>query len=348
MLTYVKEYDYSELPGLQLVGRGPSEIDAHRDVSSLTDREAMGQPERYVPGDMEDMTMAFGRLSKMSVPELLLIAESRDAVFGDRFAAGQLLALYGDPRINSLHPVMVDIPAWSGLLGLNPAHIDEVVEAFEKYGVKRPWIEKESPEYFAAISAFRMGKYPVTNQEYLAFLVDTGCGEIPSSWAFRQYPVHFANHPVYSLSSEACLQYASWLSLKTGRKFRLPTEGEWEYAAGGGRNEYPWGDVFVKDHANTLETGIFQSTPVGIFPKGNSPFGCADMAGNVEEYVADYYTGYQGQDAVRDDLVDINGRYRVARGGSFTRYRDLARCKRRHGPNPKAIYAMGFRLAQDV
>jgi formylglycine-generating enzyme required for sulfatase activity len=73
------------------------------------------------------------------------------------------------------------------------------------------------------------------------------------------------------------------------------------------------------------------------------------MAGNVEEYVADVYGRYPGSAlAVCDDLVRARGRYRVARGGSFTRFRDLARCKRRHGRFPKPIYVMGFRLAEDI
>jgi formylglycine-generating enzyme required for sulfatase activity len=69
------------------------------------------------------------------------------------------------------------------------------------------------------------------------------------------------------------------------------------------------------------------------------------MAGNVEEYVADDYKPYPGSTAPQDDLVLANGNYRVARGGSFTRFYDLARCKRRHGHYPKDIYVMGFRLA---
>jgi formylglycine-generating enzyme required for sulfatase activity len=72
------------------------------------------------------------------------------------------------------------------------------------------------------------------------------------------------------------------------------------------------------------------------------------MAGNVEEYVADDYAPYPGAARVEDDLSRARGRYRVARGGGFTRYRDLARCKRRHGRFPKAIYVMGFRLAETL
>lgn len=71
------------------------------------------------------------------------------------------------------------------------------------------------------------------------------------------------------------------------------------------------------------------------------------MAGNVEEYVADVYRPYPGGAAIDDHLSQIHGEYRVARGGSFARFRDLARTRRRHGHNPlSATYAMGFRLAE--
>jgi len=73
------------------------------------------------------------------------------------------------------------------------------------------------------------------------------------------------------------------------------------------------------------------------------------MAGNVEEYVSDQYEAYPDGQLVTDHLVDIHGQYRVARGGSFARFRDLARTRRRHGHNPKsATYAMGLRLAESL
>jgi formylglycine-generating enzyme required for sulfatase activity len=82
-----------------------------------------------------------------------------------------------------------------------------------------------------------------------------------------------------------------------------------------------------------------------MYPAGRSPFGAADMGGNVEEYVADDYRPYPGGETVEDDL---GGRvpYRVARGGGFTRFADLARCRRRHGWYHRDMYAMGFRLAE--
>ncbi|MEO5873590.1 MAG: SUMF1/EgtB/PvdO family nonheme iron enzyme, partial [Streptosporangiaceae bacterium] len=117
-------------------------------------------------------------------------------------------------------------------------------------------------------------------------------------------------------------------------------------ASSGDGREYPWGEDFEPDRANTVDGGPLSTTPVGVYPAGRTPSGLDDMAGNVEEYVADDYLPYPGGPEIEDDLVRELGRYRVARGGSFTRYGDLARCRRRHGRYARDIYAMGFRLAE--
>ena len=190
------------------------------------------------------------------------------------------------------------------------------------------------------------GRYPVTIFEYRTFLIDSGHPHLFSTWLHE--PGLIGNLPVYGVTPADADAYAAWLSAKMGRCFRLPSEGEWEVAAGGGDGRvYPWGNDFGPDRANTLESGLLSATPVGIFPAGASPFGCLDMAGNVEEFVADCYRPYPGAQAVRDDLDPSGAGYRIARGGSFTRYRDLARCQRRHGHYSKPIYAIGFRLAED-
>ena len=79
--------------------------------------------------------------------------------------------------------------------------------------------------------------------------------------------------------AEAADEYAGWLSRRTGRAFRLPSEAEWEYAASGGTaREFPWGDEFTPDRANSVEFGPLTTTPVGMYPLGRSAFGIDDMA----------------------------------------------------------------------
>jgi formylglycine-generating enzyme required for sulfatase activity len=189
----------------------------------------------------------------------------------------------------------------------------------------------------------------VTNHEYRQFLAETGSSFFPTSWIFGVYPAHAANHPVWTVSAEAADAYARWLSNRTGRSFRLPTEAEWEYAASGGDGrEYPWGEGFDPARANTVEGGPLTTTPVGAYPGGRSPLGVDDLAGNVEEWVSTTYAPYPGGELVRDHLNGDGDTYRVTRGGCFTRFGDLARCQRRHGRSKAPIYAVGFRLAATV
>ena len=318
---------------------------------TMTDRERMGLPDQYVQGRLDlEIQAAFEQLMGDSPLDWLACIHSPHCTLAQKVAAGNLLALSGDPRIHVDQPDMVDIPGAEVQIGLQEIEIDEVMQQFDGLGLNRMWIEKECPQHLVTIQAFKMSKFPVTNAQYKAFLLDTGFHEIPSSWDFRRYPIERSNHPVYTVSAQAADAYVQWLSKRTGRLFRLPTEAEWEWAAAGPqRLEFPWGSTFNADFANTAESGLFTSTPVGVFAQGESPFGLQDMAGNVEEYVSDFYHAYPNGHDVTDHLVEIHGQYRVARGGSFARFRDLARTKRRHGHNPRsATYAMGFRLAETI
>lgn len=265
-----------------------------------------------------------------------------------RHGAGLLLGLVGDPRLSVFDPSMVDIPAATVAMGLAPERLEEVAARWRVLGVQVEWIAKEVPRHEVRVEAFRIGRYPVTNEEFLAFVLDTRWPHRPSAWSHGTYPLASSNHPVYSVSPETADAYAAWLAERTGRRFRLPTEAEWEYAASGGDGrEYPWGDEWDPELANTAEAGPLTSTPVGIHPGGRSPFGVYDMAGNVEEYVADDYRPYPGASVIADDLIDTHGdHYRVARGGSYARHGDLCRCARRHGWYPSDHFAMGFRLAE--
>lgn len=316
---------------------------------SESDRERLGLPDRYQRDRWpENWSQVFLQLCAEGPDAWLAAVESATAALETRHAAGQLLALAGDPRIVAEHPAMIEIRGGSTAIGLDFAEVDRVMAELSGLGLKREWILKECPRHTVKLAPFRIARFPVTNAEYLLFLECTGYPEIPSSWTFRRFPRERSNHPVYTLSAAACEAYARWLSRQTGRRFRLPSEAEWEFAAAGqdGRR-YPWGERFDADCANTAETGIFDTTAVGSFPAGASAFGLLDMAGNVEEYVADDYAPYPGGQLVDDHLRQIHGQYRVARGGCFARFRDLARTRRRHGFNPRSsAYAMGFRLAE--
>ncbi|WP_149827674.1 formylglycine-generating enzyme family protein [Streptomyces tailanensis] len=267
-----------------------------------------------------------------------------DVPLAGRLAAGTLLGLIGDPRIGPV-PDTVRVPAVAATIGLPASQVGPVTRAWSHVGVEEDWIAKETPPHTVDLAEFWLAVYPVTNSEYVRFLRETGHESRPTTWHLGAYPWDRANHPVAGVQAEDADYYAAWLSSATGHPWRLPTEAEWEYAAKGpeGR-EFPWGDEFDADAANTRESGVHTTTPVGAFPTGRSPFGAHDMGGNVEEYVSDSYTPYPGGPFVDDHLVQTMGTYRVARGGSFCRFGDLARTRRRHGAFPGPLYPVGFRL----
>jgi toxoflavin biosynthesis protein ToxD len=318
--------------------------------NQLTDRAAMGLPDSFVDRlDQSALAAEHRRLSRADPGQLVDAVGDPSLPRLTRLAAGNVLALVGDPRIDVWSPAMVDVPAGQVNVGLPAERVAEVVARFSAVGVIREWIDKEVPRHSVYLTGFRLARYPVTNQEYRVFLLDRPDVAPPTSWQFGMYPAALANHPVWTVSPADADAYAAWLSGRTGRPFRLPAEAEWEYAAAGPEErEYPWGDEPGPEFANTAESGLLATTPVGVHPAGRSPFGADDMGGNVEEYVADAYRPYPDGIQVADDLAGSGETYRVARGGSFTRYADLARCSRRHGWYRKPIYAMGFRLAETV
>lgn len=319
---------------------------ASGEINSMSLEAAMGMEPGFAGCGWMEAARAAALGRRFDPAELARIAEDSGQPFGERFVAGVVLGLIGDPRIEPLDPTMLPVPGGTYEIGLSPDQVDGVAAEFAPLGVKRCWIEKETPRHRVRLSSFSIGKYPVTNAEYAAFLSDVPAAPVPTSWTLGAVPPAQANHPVHSIPPEAADGYVAWLSRKTARCFRLPTEAEWEVAAGASSRVYPWGDRFEADHANTLEAGILWTTPVGIFPKGRSAFGCLDMGGNVEEFVSDRYTPYPGSEAGPDDLFMRDSNYRVARGGSYTRYRDLTRCRRRHGWIDSPLYAMGFRIAE--
>jgi formylglycine-generating enzyme required for sulfatase activity len=183
---------------------------------------------------------------------------------------------------------------------------------------------------------FWIDKTPVTQAEYKRFLDANPEHRVPhrtEGWAKpynwektrRMYPSGKAAHPVVLVSWHDAVAYAAW----SGKQ--LPTEHEWEKAARGtdGR-QYPWGDEWRDKHANTRETGIGDTSPVGQFsPQGDSPYGCVDMSGNVLEWTS---TPHDAES------------YRL-RGGSFDYYQYFARVAFVFRSAPRGSHVdIGFRV----
>jgi toxoflavin biosynthesis protein ToxD len=319
------------------------------EICGMSDRAAMGLPETYAVPEAESLAQAGSKVHGSSQADLAGMIERLEVPFDLRLAAGILLGLLGDPRTSTLEPETIAIPGGVVPIGIPLERVEAIARLYEDRGVRREWIEKEAPRHSVELRPYRIGKYIVTNADFAVFLRETGYNEFPTSWTHGRFHPAFSNHPVHTVSEIAAAAYAGWLSRATGRRFRLPREAEWEYAAAGpdGRS-FPWGE-FAEDCANTLESGLLMPTPVGCFPKGASCFGALDMAGNVEEWTADFYAPYSGGCVIADDLADRakKGNYQVCRGGAFTRFQDLARCQRRHGPVGVALYPISFRLAED-
>ena len=129
----------------------------------------------------------------------------------------------------------------------------------------------------ASTGAFYIDRFPVTNADYRKFVLETVYEE-PAHWRRGTWPEGKADHPVVQVTWESALAYAQW----AGK--RLPTEVEWEKAARGSNGrQWPWGSPFDPHKCNTSSDG---TTPVGKYsPLGDSPYGCADMSGNVWEWI---------------------------------------------------------------
>jgi formylglycine-generating enzyme required for sulfatase activity len=211
----------------------------------------------------------------------------------------------------------------------------------------RNWILKEYPAHRVAVAGFLCARFPVTNEEYGEFLAAMPASGRPESIRLG-LP---GDHPVWGLGLAEVRAYLDWRSAADGRRYRLPSETEWEWVARGPlRTQYPWGNAFDPARCNTREAGWGATTAINAHPAGASWCGVEDLAGNVEEWTSSAYSPYPGGHLVEDDLWRVAGStYPVLRGGSFALGGDLARCARRHGPHPGPPFRVrGFRLAKDL
>ncbi|MBE2201549.1 MAG: SUMF1/EgtB/PvdO family nonheme iron enzyme [Anaerolinea sp.] len=146
----------------------------------------------------------------------------------------------------------------------------------------------------------------------------------PELWDDSRF--HHPSQPVVGVSWFEGRAYCAWLSAQTGNSYRLPNEAEWEAAARGQtRREYAYGSGYDAGRCNTFETQIRRTTPVGVFPGGQTPEGIADLSGNVWEWTSSQYRPYRYDPTDgRKDPEDAEAR-RVLRGGSFQFNADSAR-----------------------
>jgi formylglycine-generating enzyme required for sulfatase activity len=175
---------------------------------------------------------------------------------------------------------MILIPSGVFLKG---TPIDQARKLAAEYGYHESWITCESPQQEIDVPAFRMDKYPVTNEQYARFCRETG-HKPPSHWEGPAPPEAILRHPVSCVDHFDATAYAEW----AGK--RLPTEAEWEKAARGADGRlFPWGNAFRSDACcwnRTGEDGV-TTDPVDAHPLGASPYGVMDMSGNLFEWCSD-------------------------------------------------------------
>ena len=201
----------------------------------------------------------------------------------------------------------------------------------------------EHPAHKVFISDFWLGKTEVTFEQFDLFCREAG-RPLPADEGWGR-----GSRPVINVSWDDADNYCRWLAQKTGRNFRLPREAEWEKAA---REKYPWGwspptpsQVNMKGKTD----GFAFTAPVGSFAAGASPYGILDMAGNVWEWMADWYDpGYYQTAASRDPQGPAAGKNRVVRGGSWRDGLELIRSANRSSELPdRRLNVLGFRVAMD-
>ena len=187
---------------------------------------------------------------------------------------------------------------------------------------------------------------------------DAGKVVRPWLWDYQQYTVE--NQPVIGVSWYEACAYAAWLTetlqsqglISESEEIRLPTETEWEKAARGtdGRR-WPWGNEFDEANALVWDLGVFDMTAaVDSHPGGASPYGVYEMAGNTEEWTADWYDAYPGSPYKGGAFGKT---FRALRGGSSFFTQNHARCAYRCFTRPEdsgieSVVGVGFRCVLDV
>jgi sulfatase modifying factor 1 len=235
--------------------------------------------------------------------------------------------------------------------------------------------DDERPVHRVYVGEFFIGRFPVTVDEYARFIRATdhpapAVRELPSlaagareetfrefatpyAWQNREPPQGRGGHPVVLVTFDDATAYCRWLSETLGTVFRLPTEAEWEKAARGGveGQRFPWGRDPDAARANYLAEGRMKrergTRPTGTYaPNG---YGLYDMAGNVWEWVSDWYApDYYATTELHDPGGPPSGSLRVVRGGSWV-CEDISmlRCAHRHVvPADTYAHSIGFRIVR--
>jgi formylglycine-generating enzyme required for sulfatase activity len=199
----------------------------------------------------------------------------------------------------------------------------------------------ELPQHTVALPGYWIGRFPVMTAQFRDFAQASQYSKSDS-----RSPKGQDNHPVVNVTWDDAVAYCRWLSERSGLRVMLPSETEWEKAARGTDGRiYPWGNEPPDNTRCNFNYNEHGTTEVGRYsPRGDSPYGCADMAGNVWEWTRSVFKPYPyDPDDGREDL-QLSDR-RVLRGGAFIGSERYARCAYRSGGYPVSRNDLiGFRV----
>jgi formylglycine-generating enzyme len=206
--------------------------------------------------------------------------------------------------------------------------------------------DNEKPLHRVWVDAFLLATFQVTNADYARFLRDTGSMP-PPFWT--DVNLNQSEQTVVGVSWNYAVRYCEWLSARGPRRFRLPTEAEWERAARGGRDSsiYPWGDAPPQSLPGYSTRWLTGPEPVGRAEPND--FGLHDMCANVHEWCSDWFAAdFYGHSPQRNPRGPETGARRSSRGGSWRHHIKMSRCAARSSIPPEFQYAdYGFRVACD-
>ena len=220
--------------------------------------------------------------------------------------------------------------------------------------------DHETPAHLVdLVQAYRLGRTPVTVAQYAEFIAQSSNQPTPQDRFLRHPPEDRLDHPVTEVSWHEAMAYCAWLSRQTGRRYRLPSEAEWEKAARGvDARPYPWGDEWFDQRCNA-DSG--ETTPVETYPEGAGPYGNLDMLGNVQEWTSTLWGGelqtcqypypYRPDDGREDpEARDHRDKaYRIHRGGSYrSKPATLHAAKRSRAEANSRSRGRGFRVLMEL
>jgi iron(II)-dependent oxidoreductase len=207
----------------------------------------------------------------------------------------------------------------------------------------------ERPPHAVRVSALLLARFPVTNTAYSRFLEATAVAP-PRFWNDPRF--NGPDQPVVGVSWFEAVAYCDWLTATLGRRYRLPTEAEREWAARGGLDapRYPWGDDEPALTGNWAAGPAGQDRPVPVSDALPNGYGLCHICDNVHEWCSDWWDpAYYAVSPVDNPKGPSSGQRRASRGGAWRHHLKFSRCSARSSLVPTFQYNdYGFRVAADL